>query len=427
MNATARALAALAACLALSASALAAGKQRVLVVTGGHDFDRAFWSVFDDPSLEVVRFNEADRKAVFTSADTGNFAAIVLYDMYTPTTPEDRARILDLIDRGQGFVVLHHALATYSDWPEFSRLSGGRFFLQPEVWDGIARKQSTYLHDVHEEVTVADPEHPVTRGVGDFEIVDETYKGYWVDPRAHVLLTTDEPTSERPLAWAREQGRSRIVTIQLGHGGPAGGRNAFSSPAYKRLVGNAIRWVSRPAVTGPTALFDGRSLAGWEPRGGAVWTVENGVLVGKQGEGNAPGDLFTTEEFGDFELRVVYHVVWPANSGVWFRFQSDEKCYQGDILEYRDPVAYSGSIYCPGKLFIARNLDHGLESHDGWNTLVIRAVGDLLQVALNGKLVSEARDGLSRSGKIGFQVHPGAEFAPMRIEVKEAYLTPIER
>jgi type 1 glutamine amidotransferase len=399
----------------------------VLVVTGGHDFDPAFWDVFEDPGLDVTRFDEASSGKSFASGDCAGYGAIVLYDMYPRTTPDERRKILDLVGRGQGFVVLHHALATYSDWPEFSRLIGGRYFLKPESWDGVDRKGGSYIHDIHETVKVADPEHPVTRGIADFGIVDETYKGYWVDPRAHVLLTTEEATSERALAWCREQGRSRIVYAQLGHGGPRGAESAFTNPAYKRLVGNAIRWVSRPAVTGPTELFDGKSLAGWEPRGGAIWSVEDGVLVGKQGEGNAPGDLFTTDEFSDFELRVVYRAVWPANSGVWFRFQSDEKCYQGDILEWKEPVAYSGSIYCPGKLFIARNLDRSIEDRDGWNTLVVRAAGDLLQVSLNGRMVSEARDSSVRSGKIGFQVHPGAEFGPMRILVKEAFITPIER
>ena len=34
-------------------------------------------------------------------------------------------------------------------------------------------------------------------------------------------------------------------------------------------------------------LFDGKTLAGWKPDGKAVWTVENGCIVGVQG----PGDM----------------------------------------------------------------------------------------------------------------------------------------
>lgn len=178
------------------------------------------------------------------------------------------------------------------------------------------------------------------------------------------------------------------------------------------------------AKSGFTKLFNDKDLAGWETRGGAKWFVEKGQLVGVQGEKNAPGDLFTTASFRDFEAVVTYRVEWPCNSGVWFRYQNDGKAYQADILEYTNPVAYSGSLYCPGysKIFLAANTDKTLENHTGWNTLKIRAEGDHLQVWLNGKRTADVHDTTSDSGKIGFQVHPGAEFGPMKIVVREALI-----
>ena len=47
------------------------------------------------------------------------------------------------------------------------------------------------------------------------------------------------------------------------------------------------------AKSGFTKLFNGKDLTGWETDGRAKWVVENGMLVGTQGENNAPGDLFT--------------------------------------------------------------------------------------------------------------------------------------
>jgi len=168
-----------------------------------------------------------------------------------------------------------------------------------------------------------------------------------------------------------------------------------------------------------TPLFNGKDLTGWKAEGKAVWTVEDGHLVGVQGPNAAPGDLFTEEEFGDFELRVVYKVDWPANSGVWFRYQSPEKAYQADILEYKDPVAYSGTIYCPGKMFLDANEDPTVEKRDDWNTMLIKAQGDHFVVTLNGKVVADAHDSSYDKGKIGFQVHPGDEFKTMKITVRE--------
>ena len=169
-------------------------------------------------------------------------------------------------------------------------------------------------------------------------------------------------------------------------------------------------------------LFNGKDLTGWETSGGAKWVVENGLLVGTQGENNAPGDLFTTAKFQDFEAIVTYRAEWPCNSGVWFRYQGPNKAYQADILEYKNPEAYSGTIYCPGKMFLAVNLDKTLENRDGWNTIKIRAEGDHLQVWLNGRQVADVHDTTSDSGSIGFQVHPGAEFGPMKIVVREVLI-----
>jgi hypothetical protein len=166
-------------------------------------------------------------------------------------------------------------------------------------------------------------------------------------------------------------------------------------------------------------VFNGKDLTGWETSGGAVWTVQDGLLVGTQGQDYAPGDLFTKESFGDFAAVVTYRVEWPCNSGVWFRYQSPDKAYQADILEYKNPEAYSGTLYCPGKMFLAINADKALENHDGWNTIRIRAERDHLQVWLNGRPTADVYDSTSDSGQIGFQVHPGAQFGPMKIIVRE--------
>lgn len=170
---------------------------------------------------------------------------------------------------------------------------------------------------------------------------------------------------------------------------------------------------------GMVKLFNGKDLTGWEAEGGARWVVENGLLIGTQGENSAPGDLFTTASFGDFLATVTWRVEWPCNSGVWFRYQSPDKAYQADILEYANPECYSGTLYCPGKMFLAMNTDKTLVNREGWNTIQIRCQGDRSQIWLNGKQVADVHDDTTASGKIGFQVHPGDEFGSMKIVVRE--------
>jgi hypothetical protein len=166
-------------------------------------------------------------------------------------------------------------------------------------------------------------------------------------------------------------------------------------------------------------IFNGKDLTGWETSGGAKWVVEDGAIVGMQGENNASGDLFTSETYEDFELEVTYKVEWPCNSGVWFRYQSAQKAYQADILEYKKPVCYSGTLYCTGKMFLAMNEDKGLVDREGWNTMKVRAEGEHIQIWLNGHEVADVRDDTSDSGRIGFQVHAGDHFGRMKIIVRE--------
>jgi hypothetical protein len=197
---------------------------------------------------------------------------------------------------------------------------------------------------------------------------------------------------------------------------------AYENPNFAKLVARGIRW-SAGRVADPetpaTPLFNGKDLTGWVPEGNAVWEVKDGMLLGRQGEDFAPGDLFTEDSFDDFELSVTYRVVWPANSGVWYRYQAPKKCFQADILEYKEPFALSGSLYCPGKLFIAINEDASIINREGWNRIVVRTVGTRQIVFLNGTKVADVRDDTTLQGKIGFQVHPGDQFGKMQIVVRD--------
>ena len=173
-----------------------------------------------------------------------------------------------------------------------------------------------------------------------------------------------------------------------------------------------------------TPLFNGKDLTGWTKTGNGVFLVEDGCLVGTQTDGRG-GDLSTDGEWENFELRATYRMVWPANSGFWFRYAGG-KGYQYDVLKWKNPIAYSGSLYCPGKLFITRNLDESLENRDDWNEARIRADGDELALWLNGTKVGHCRDGTLTKGRIGIQVHGGGGFKGMKIIIKKIEIRPLK-
>ncbi len=172
-------------------------------------------------------------------------------------------------------------------------------------------------------------------------------------------------------------------------------------------------------------LFNGKDLENWEISGKARWAVEDGILVGRQGPNREHGDLLTVEDFDDFLVTLTYRIHWPANSGLWFRYQSADQAFQADILEYKDPVAWSGSLYCTGKMFIGINEDPSIVDREGWNTMTVLANGEHLVVHLNGHKTVDVRDDTSFTGKIGFQIHAGDQFETMFIEVREIRIRPL--
>ena len=204
-------------------------------------------------------------------------------------------------------------------------------------------------------------------------------------------------------------------------------RGRFAALALAARAGSAGAAVAaaepKAAPDGFVPLFNGKDLSGWKATGKAEFYVKDGHLVGTQTTG-AGGDLFTEKQFDNFELRVTYRMVWPGNSGFWFRY--GRKGYQYDVLKYKKPVAFSGTLYCPGKMFITSNLDESLEHRDGWNEARLWANGDHIILWLNGHRVGDCRDGTLEAGRIGIQVHGGNDAKGMRIIVKRMELRPLK-
>ncbi len=79
--------------------------------------------------------------------------------------------------------------------------------------------------------------HPVTAGLSDFELFDETYKGFYVEPGVTPLLLTDDPTSNPVIGWTKQYGKARVVTLQSGHDVPT-----FENSDFRRLLKQSIEW-----------------------------------------------------------------------------------------------------------------------------------------------------------------------------------------
>lgn len=212
---------------------------RVVVMTGGHGFDKKpFYALF--AGMGDMKIDHTELKQPCTAFDDisqWNYDVIVFYHFRINLSEKGQANLLKLCNRGVGLVVVHHAIAGFPEWPTWRKIVGATYFLEDTAEDGTLWKRCTYKHDVAFTVNVKKSKSPVTAGLDDFEILDETYKGYRLEPDNRLLLTTEEPLSQKEIGWTRTFDNSRVCYIQLGHG-----KDAYENPNFQTLLKQAVIW-----------------------------------------------------------------------------------------------------------------------------------------------------------------------------------------
>lgn len=203
--------------------------------------------------------------------------------------------------------------------------------------------------------------------------------------------------------------------------------------------------------TGFNAIFDGKSLNGWDGDT-AFWRAENEQIIG---ESTADKPLKTNTfliwkggQPKDFELKVEYRLN-STNSGLQYRsvelpdvgkwvlkgYQADidfQNTFTGQLYEERGRgfLAMRGQVTMlqPGNKRIIAGLRTGDELKtlikvNDWNQFHIIARGNVLTHIVNGHLMAEAIDddpsARAMGGLIGFQLHTGP---PMKIEFRKVFL-----
>jgi hypothetical protein len=123
--------------------------------------------------------------------------------------------VMEAVESGVGLAGCHGGLCdAFRNSTDWQFMTGGQWVAHP----GNA--------DVTYTVRIADREHPVTAGMGDFRVKSEQYYVH-VDPANRVLAVTRFPTVDGPHAangpvdvpvvWTRRWGRGRVFYSSLGH------------------------------------------------------------------------------------------------------------------------------------------------------------------------------------------------------------------
>ncbi|HEY1064937.1 MAG TPA: DUF1080 domain-containing protein, partial [Pirellulales bacterium] len=141
---------------------------------------------------------------------------------------------------------------------------------------------------------------------------------------------------------------------------------------------------------GFTALFDGKTLDGWE--GSREWfRVEDGAVVGGSLEKKVPRNEFLTskEEFADFELRLKFKLVGEGvNAGIQIRSRRIPNHHE--MIGYQADLGqeYTGALYDESRrrTMLARPMPEALAKAfkpNEWNEYRIRCEGPRVQLWIN--------------------------------------------
>lgn len=187
-------------------------------------------------------------------------------------------------------------------------------------------------------------------------------------------------------------------------------------------------------------LYNGRNLDGWEVKGDGLWKVlADGTLIASpvSGAKNPFGPawpvtitekqyldwrqtqawLYTTAEFGEYDLHVEYLTPRGGNSGISIRDSTRGQYAYGSSPDFTKTPAHFGyeiqilngvkTKYPSGSIYLFAPAEFGHEKESDWNSLDIASRNDEIRVKLNGHDVARhpGAPGRPKAGPIGLQLH----------------------
>lgn len=200
-------------------------KLPVLILTGAghpaHDWRKVTAALVDtlgkDPRIDVAVSENIEDLA---SDRIRRYRVLLLnYTNWERPGLSEKAKsgLLRHLESGGGFVIIHGACLAFhpmipnapdSAWPEFRKISC-------RYWDARSGHDSYGPLRLH----WVDSSHPIARGHGEFETMDELYYGLEGTEPIEVLATAHSSVTGRdePMIWTSRYGKGRVFQTVLGH------------------------------------------------------------------------------------------------------------------------------------------------------------------------------------------------------------------
>ena len=231
--------AAMAAAAAFATGSSRTAAPRALFVYGGwagHEpegFRDLIIPLMEKDGFEVVASDSLD---VYADASLLSSVSVVVQQWTMGELSEAQGRgLMQAIRSGVGLAGWHGGLSdSFRTHTDYQFMTGGQFVAHPGGPIDFA-------------VQIANQDHPITRGLADFEMKHTEQYYLHFDPLIRVLATTTfsgehEPDVEgvvMPVAWTRPYGKGRVFCQTIGHT-PVD----FEVPEVLEMTTRGIRWAA---------------------------------------------------------------------------------------------------------------------------------------------------------------------------------------
>jgi len=157
------------------------------------------------------------------SQTLGRYDVLLLYANWAAISPEQEKALLDYVQSGHGFAPIHCASYCFLNSPMITALIGARF-----------KRHSTGVF----KETIADPNHPIEKGLKPIESWDETYVHEMHNEKdRRVLSYRIDGGHKEPYTWVRTEGKGRVFYTAWGHD-----QRTWGNPDFQDLLERGIRW-----------------------------------------------------------------------------------------------------------------------------------------------------------------------------------------
>lgn len=214
-------------------------RQTALAVIGGDDVYEDLFTASGELAGLAVEAGLATRASMGTDrvAQADDHDLVLLYTAMGSFPEQIQAALVAAVRAGTGLIAVHSA----------NVFPGGTDAVDPayrQIYALIGSRYVSHGPPPHESrfTVQTDQGHPLTRGLGDFEI---THEHYHLELAADVRVVAWRDTE--PVAHVREEGRGRVAYVQLGHD-----MRVWDDPKARALMTRCIGWVlaaRQPGVT----------------------------------------------------------------------------------------------------------------------------------------------------------------------------------